>query len=78
MVNRILTVGDDFTLDPKVKTGDANLPERLSSTALSATIAAMVAPSVIEDTSNPGLYNIANNAAIIEDPSTPGLYSIGA
>lgn len=39
MVNRLVSVGDDFTLPPTVKAADANLPARLSDTALSATYA---------------------------------------
>ena len=39
MVNRLVSVGDDFTLPAAVKAADANLPERLSEPSLSATIA---------------------------------------
>jgi len=37
MVNRLVSVGDDFTLPAAVKAADANLPERLSEPSLSAT-----------------------------------------
>lgn len=39
MVNRLVSVGDDFTLPAAVKAADANLPERLGETALNATYA---------------------------------------
>jgi len=39
MVNRIISVGDDFTLPTAVKVADANLPTRLGTTALNATYA---------------------------------------
>lgn len=37
MVNRLVSVGDDFTLPAAVKAADANLPARLQDTALNAT-----------------------------------------
>jgi hypothetical protein len=37
MTQRLVSVGDDFTLPPAVKAGDANLPARLQDTALNAT-----------------------------------------
>lgn len=37
MVNRIVSVGDDFTLPAAVKAADTNLPARLQDTALNAT-----------------------------------------
>jgi lysophospholipase L1-like esterase len=39
MVQRLVSVGDDFTLPAKVKVLDDNLPDRLEAAALSATIA---------------------------------------
>lgn len=39
MPDRILSVGDDFTLRPEVKVADINLPARLAPEALSATYA---------------------------------------
>lgn len=39
MANRFVSVGDDLTLPAAVKTSDANLPERLQTTALNATYA---------------------------------------
>jgi YD repeat-containing protein len=39
MVNRLVSVGDDFTLPAAVKAADVNLPERLSEPSLSATYA---------------------------------------
>ena len=39
MVNRLVSVGDDFTLPAAVKAADANLPARLSEGSLSATFA---------------------------------------
>jgi len=43
MVNRLVSVGDDFTLPVAVKAADANLPARLQDAALSATNARLVA-----------------------------------
>jgi len=37
MVNRLVSVGDDFTLPPAVLVGEPNLPERLSEAAQNAT-----------------------------------------
>jgi len=37
MVNRLVSVGDDFTIPPAVKVADPNLPARLQDTALNAT-----------------------------------------
>lgn len=37
MVNRLVSVGDDFTLPTAVKVADTNLPARLGTTALNAT-----------------------------------------
>jgi len=37
MTNRLVAVGDDFTLPAAVKVADASLPTRLGDTALSAT-----------------------------------------
>jgi hypothetical protein len=39
MPNRLVSVGDDFTLPPAVKAADENLPARLQPTALNATYA---------------------------------------
>lgn len=39
MVNRLVSVGDDFTLPTAVKVADTNLPARLGTTALNATYA---------------------------------------
>jgi len=39
MVNRLVSVGDDFTIPPAVKVADANLPARLADAALNATYA---------------------------------------
>ncbi|AYN58100.1 hypothetical protein PBI_JUDY_30 [Arthrobacter phage Judy] len=39
MTQRLVSVGDDFTLPAAVKAADANLPARLQDAALSATYA---------------------------------------
>ena len=39
MVNRLVSVGDDFTIPPAVKVADTNLPARLQDGALNATYA---------------------------------------
>jgi len=44
MVNRLVSVGDDFTLPAAVKAVDANLPTRLGATALNATYAPTSGP----------------------------------
>lgn len=46
MVNRLVSVGDDFTLPTAVKVADTNLPTRLGTTALNATIASAVVPKL--------------------------------
>ena len=42
MVNRLVSVGDDFTIPPAVKVADANLPARLADGALNATYVTFV------------------------------------
>lgn len=54
MVNRLVSVGDDFTLPAPVKVADANLPARLGDSALSATIDDQAKPSVyVQKTAQP-------------------------
>jgi len=44
MTNRLVAVGDDFTLPAAVKVADASLPDRLGDTALKGTFASKVDP----------------------------------
>lgn len=48
MVDRLISVGDDLTLPPSVKATDANLPERLGATQLSATIVEVGGSSFVQ------------------------------
>jgi len=46
MVNRLVSVGDDFTLPAALKVADANLPARLGAATLNATISSAVTPKL--------------------------------
>lgn len=63
MVNRIVSVGDDFTLPAAVKAADTNLPARLQDTALNATYAPVSGSAVYGPTAVPMLSAFAKPLA---------------
>jgi hypothetical protein len=74
MVNRLVSVGDDFTLPAAVKAADVNLPARLQDAQLNATIATATAPK-LDKTDAAVTYGGAGMLAVprIRQPQTANL-----
>lgn len=83
MVNRLVSVGDDFTLPPAVKAADANLPDRLQDTALTATYVGLVQAAKNPDLLIAGAVTLdgsdqVTSAAVLWPDGTPGTLTITA
>jgi len=81
MTNRLVSVGDDFTLPAALKVADANLPTRLGTTALNATYAGLVQLAKNPDTLIAGAVtvdanNLVTSAAVLWPDGSPGTLTI--
>ena len=83
MTQRLVSVGDDFTLPGAVKVADANLPTRLGSAALNATYVGLVQAAKNPDLLIAGAVavdgsNLVTSAAVLWPDGTPGTLTITA
>jgi hypothetical protein len=81
MTQRLVSVGDDFTLPPAVKAVDANLPARLQDTALNATYAGLIQLAKNPDTHIAGAVTVDSSdlvtSAVVQWPDgSPGTLTI--
>ncbi|MHC6592442.1 hypothetical protein [Arthrobacter sp. C152] len=81
MTQRLVSVGDDFTLPPAVQVDEPNLPDRLSAGELSATYAtyanlAKNPDSIIAGAVTVDGNNLVTSAAVVWPDGKPGTMTI--